>query len=271
MTRVSLRLLVAAIAASLLTGCNPMGTSTATSYATQDFTGNWQMSISDPPYPGPYPIASLEGAMAGQGQNITAVFRATGTGCVSSTFDVAFAGSQTADGNLTLNSTNLPNNVATITATPSGVMPLTNGIAPFLGGLVVSGSGPCATGGIALRGEEIAPLSGSFIGSLTSLSGVASTFTVALTQSAANSDGQFPESGTITVAGSGCTNVFSLTGMVTGLTLTATLAPTSGPPATATLLTGPPYGDTTAPLAFSITITGTGCNAGTFTGSLNKH
>ena len=267
MTRISLRFLAAAIAASLLFGCN-LGGSNSTTYATQDFTGNWYLTISDPA--GPYTITSFTGAMTGQGQNITAVFRATSTGCVSSTFDIAFAGSQTADGKLTLNSTNLPNNVATITATSSGVIPFTNGIVPFLGGLVVTGSGPCAMGGIALRGEEIAPLTGTFIGSLTSLAGVASTFTVALTQSAANSDGQFPESGTITVAGSGCTNVFSLTGMVTGLTLTATLTPTSGPPATATLLTGPPYGNTTAPLEFSINITGTGCNASTFTGSLNK-
>jgi hypothetical protein len=270
MRRISLRFFTLAVAASLLSGCNAMSTTSSTSYATQDFTGNWQLGISDPPYPGPYPIAALTGAMAGQGQNITGVFRIGGTGCVSPTQDVTFVGSQTADGNLTLNSTNLPNNVATITATSSGIMPLTNGITPFLGGLVVTGSGQCTMGGIALRGEEIAPLTGTFTGSLTSTSGVTSSFTVALKQSVGNSDGQFPESGTITVASSSCANVFSLTGTVSGLTLTATLTPTSGPPATATLATEPPYGNSTAPLSLSINITGTGCNAGSFTGNLAK-
>jgi hypothetical protein len=270
MARISLRFLAAAIAASLLTGCNPMNTSGSTSYGTQDFTGNWYLTISDPPYPGPYPIATLTGAMSGSGQSVTATFRAGGTGCVSPTQDIAFTGSQLADGTLTLASTNLPNNVATISAIGGGAMPLTNQNALFLGGLVVIGSGSCTMGGITLRGEGLAPLSGTYTGPITSTSATTANFTATVAQAAANSDGQFPESGTITVAGATCTNTFALTGLVAGSALTATLTPISGPTATATVATGPPDGEFANTLAFSIIITGTGCNAGNFTGSLNK-
>lgn len=261
MTRVSLRFL--AIAAICLSGCNPMSTSSTTTYATQNLTGNWQVGISDPSYPGPYPIASLSGAVTGQGQNITATLRAAGTGCVSPTQNIAFTGSQVANGTLTLTSTNLTNNVATITGAPASSSSGTL----FLGSLTITGSGPCTMALIALRGQEFSPLTGTYTGSLTSTSGTSATFTAVLLQAAANSDGQFPESGSITVANSGCTNVFSLAGTVAGPTLTATLSLVSGPPATTTLATGPPSGTA---LSFSMTIAGTGCDAGAFTGSLTQ-
>jgi hypothetical protein len=268
MGRIMLQLLAVAVAASRFTGCNPMSTATSTSYATQDLTGNLQVSISDPPYPGPYPISSFTGALSGQGQNITAILRAPGTGCVSSTFDIAFAGSQAADGSLVLTSTNLPNNVATISTVANGIMPFTNGGAQFLGGLLITGSGPCTMGSIVLRGEEFAPLTGTYVGSITSTAGASANFSTTFAQASANSDGQFPESGTITVTGSNCTNGFSVTGTIAGPALTAVLTPVSGPSATATLVTGPTYGATA--LFLTMNIVSTGCNNGIFTGSLTK-
>jgi hypothetical protein len=269
MSHASFRLLALAAATTLISGCNPAATP-MTSYDTQNLTGNWQVSISDPPYPGPFPIASLTGAVAGSGQNVTATLRATGTGCVSPTQDITFTGSQLADGTLILTSTNLPNNVVSISAMAGGIMPLANQTALFLGSLLVTGTGPCTMANIALRGEEFAPLTGTFTGPVNSTSGSTATFTAALTQAAANSDGQFPETGMITVAGSNCTNTFSLAGLVAGPGLTASLTPISGPAATATVTTGPPFGGATNMISFGMTITGTGCNAGTFTGSLAR-
>ena len=261
----ALRLLPIAAAVSFLLGCAASDSGKVVN-STSDFTGNWGFGISDPA--GPFTIYSLTGALSGKGANITGTFRATSTGCVSPTQDIAFTGSQTADGTLTLTSTNLPNNVATISSIGNGLMPLTNQSALFFGALVVTGSGPCAMGGIVLEGEEFAPLTGTYIGPITSTSGTTANFTATLAQAAANSDGQFPESGTITVAGATCANVFSLTGLVAGSALTATLTPVSGPSATATLTTGPPYGETTNSLSFSMTITGSGCNAGIYSGTL---
>jgi hypothetical protein len=260
-------LLAIATVAFVVSGCNSMPSSTATAYGAQDFTGNWSMGISDPPYPGPFPITSFTGAMAGSGQNVTAVFRASGS-CVSPTQDIQFTGSQTADGTLTLTSTNLPNNSATLSAKLTGIMPAANPPAFFLGSLAVTGSGPCAMGSITLEGPEFAPLTGIYIGPITSSSGTTANFTVTLAQSAANPDGEFPESGTITVAGPTCTNTYSLTGLVTGSTYSAILTPISGPPFAATLTTNPMDEAATNLLSLSITIPGTGCNAGTFTGNL---
>jgi hypothetical protein len=272
MSNPSLRLLAFAAAASLLAGCTVTNNSAFatqdSSYSTQDLTGNWQVGISDPPYPGPYPITSFTGAISGSGQNITAVFRATGTGCVSPTQDITFSGSQLANGALTLTSTNLPNNVAAI-STLAAIPQFPNQPVLFVGGLAVTGSGPCTMGGIALRGQEFSPLIGTFAGPITSTSAATSNFTAVLTQAQANSDGQFPETGTIIVTGSTCTNVLSLAGLVAGPNVTATLTPTSGPAASATLTMGPLYNGT-ATISVGITITGTGCNAGTFNGSLTK-
>jgi hypothetical protein len=259
-----------AAVATMLSGCTAATTATTAAYSTQDLTGNWYVSISDPPYPGPYPITSFTGAINGSGQNVSAVFRLTGTGCVSPTQDIMFTGSQLVDGSLTLTSTNLPNNVATISTFPGGINLLPNQTATFLGGLVVSGTGPCSMASIALRGGDFAPLTGTYTGQIKSASGSTATFSATLTQAAANSDGQFPETGPISVVGATCTNVFSVAGLVSGPALTATLSPVSGPAATASLITGPTSGTLTSPIAFGMTITGTGCNAGSFTGSLNK-
>jgi hypothetical protein len=230
-------------------------------YSTQDLTGNWVFELTDPA--GPWTITSFTGALAGQGKNITGVFRAGGTSCVSTTFDITFAGIEDAMGNLTLVSTNLPNNMVTYTATIG-----TGTVAGSLGGLVISGSGPCAMKDDAYRGTELASISGTYTGSLSASPGPTAAFTVAATQAAANADGQFPTSGTVTAAGTSCTNVFSYAGLVTGATLSATLTPISGPAATGTLGANP-IGTTVGPPPFTVQITSTGCNNGEFTGTLD--
>src|ERR1017187_5016159 len=136
----ALRLLPIAAAVSLLLGCAASNSGTIV-YSTSDFTGDWGFGITDPPGPGPFAITELNGALSGSGQSITGVFRAAnGTGCVSPTFDIAFTGSQDAAGDLTLTSTNLPGNVATIAVKGTA---FAEGNTFIFGSLVITGSGPC--------------------------------------------------------------------------------------------------------------------------------
>jgi hypothetical protein len=94
--------------------------------------------------------------------------------------------------------------------------------------------------------------------------------TATLTQSAsANSDGVFAESGTITIAGTGCTNTFPFSNYFAGTPFSATAVANSGPAGTATLSIGVPSG-TPSTVATSITITGPGCTAGSFAGNLTR-
>jgi hypothetical protein len=242
---------------TLLAGCN-----VSTSYATQDLTGNWTMAISDPPAPLPQ-ISSFAGALAGKGQNVTGTLRAVaGTG-VSPTFDINFTGSQTADGKLTLTSTNLPNNTVTI----SGTVSAGYGYNQFMGSLTISGSGACASTNSALLGAELPNIAGTYTGSLSATTGGSVSASATLTESVANADGQFPIGGTITVTGNTCANTFSTTGLVSGASLSGTLTSTSGPSATGSL-TATVEHTAPLPLPFNIQIVSAGCNGGTFTGTL---
>jgi hypothetical protein len=208
-------------------------------------------------------ISSLAGALAGKGQNVTGTLRAVAGTCVSPTFDINFTGSQTADGKLTLTSTNLPNNVVTI----SGTVSANYGYNQFMGGLTISGSGSCPQAGSALLGAELPSIAGTYTGSLTAATGGNVPATATLTESAANVDGQFPVGGTLTVTGSTCANTFSTTGLVSGASLSLALTSTSGPSATGSL-TATVQHTAPQPLPFNIQIVSAGCNSGTFSGTL---
>jgi hypothetical protein len=255
---IGLRFLALSLSAFAVSGCNlPI------SYSTQDLTGDWTMAIV-PPVPTPIPIGSLAGALAGKGQNITGTFRAPATTCMSPTFDINFTGNQTADGKLTLTSTNLPNNTATIT----GTINATYGYNQFNGNMVISGDGSCATTKTAFIGAEVPNISGTYSGSITSTSAGTAAVTATLTEAAANTDGQFPLTGTVNVAGATCANTFSATGLVSGETITATLTSTSGPGATINVYsTANPIAGTPLPLYVQIV---SGCNGGPYTGSITK-
>jgi len=251
MNRVSLRFLAFPFCALLIVGC---GSTPTKSYATQDLTGNWTFGPSDPPGPVP-PFGAFTGALSGQGANVTAILRTVG--CVSSTQDITFAGSESSAGVLTLISTNLPNNVATITENLS-VMPVLG--ATYLGDLKVTGSGPCAYQDITLRAFNYPALTGNFAGTLTSNA----SYTATLTQQAANADGQFPETGTMTLTTPSCSSSYALTGLVTGSSFTASLS-ASNPSSTA--LTSATLTSETATVPLSISVD-SGCSIGTFTGNL---
>ncbi len=71
------KVLALPVATLLASGCG----GPAKSYATQDLTGNWQFFQIDA-FNIPNPITVLTGALSGQGETITGVFRAGG--CISS-------------------------------------------------------------------------------------------------------------------------------------------------------------------------------------------
>ena len=250
---------------TLLTACSTLlpGT-TLLSSTTQDLTGNWIFTVSDP-VAGLPPHNSFIGAISGQGTSFTATVHATGT-CISPTQLLNFTGTQNASGAITLTSANLPNNTATITATVLSV----NGVASGLGSLAITGSGPCAIPSISMILSQFPPLTGIYTGTLTSTTSTTAVVTANLAQNTANSNGQFPESGTVIVNIPACPSTFSLTGLVTGPALTASLNSTSGPIATAVASTILAPGSSQISLPFTLNILSTGCNTGSFNGSLTK-
>ena len=262
-----LRLLTVPSALALLAGCGAgVSNSIANSSSPLVVAGNWEFHIQDPGPGGVPPLGIFTGALTQQGTALSGTFRATGaTTCVAPTFDVQFTGTEDAQGDITLNSTNVPNNVITLTGSPvNNSLP---GSGSTGGSLTIGGNGACAfTGGVtALLGYNYKPLSGAYSASLSSVSGV--TGTAMLTQSAANSDGMFPETGSFTIGTGFCATTFLVNGFVAGPGLSATLTSTSGPVATA-VLTGSITDQTATAASVSLAVSSGICNSGTYSGTL---
>jgi len=249
----------------ILAGCGAAPNSTGSANPTTNLNGaiNWAFHIQDPGPGGVPPLGLFTGAVAVQGSTAAATLRATGaTTCVAPTFDIQFTGTRDSQGILTLNSTNVPGNVITLTATPTNIALL--GPNTF-GSLTISGNGPCAfpNGVTALLGYEYGPLSGTYTGTLTATTGATATAT--LSQAAANTDGQFPESGSLTVATGSCSTTFALNGLVAGTNFNAALTSTSGSAAT---LTATLNNQSDSPVTVTLAVTGAGCANATYTGTL---
>jgi hypothetical protein len=254
--------IVLPISTWFLCGCAPVTSpTTGGNFSTRVLTGNWTFGPTDPPAGSP-PFGQLTGALSGSGATVTGTFRTVG--CVSSTQDIHFTGSQTASGMLTLTSTDLVNNVMVITVDLGDAIAIAAPL--WLGGMTVSGSGPCAYADIAMQVKEYLPLTGSYSGTVTGSAGATATYAASLTQSAANADGQFPESGSITVSTSSCSTTYPISGLVAGPALTASLSSATGASAGnmgATLTTG----STTMPFTLNVT---SGCTTGLFGGFLGS-
>ena len=257
MTGVSLRLLTAAMAASLLSGCNPVNAPNSTT-STPGLTGNWEFTTL---YPGSaVPNIVFTGALNQQGTNVTAILRNSCFG----TQDIDFSGAEDAMGNLTLASTNL----ASTTVTVTGAVPISGGAIQGANyKFVETGSAPCAPLTATLYGSQYPSFTGNFAGSVNSIYGVPANFAVDLAQGPVNADGQFPLTGTVTVSSSTCTATFPLSLALSGGGFTTNLVSSSGPASTAAFNAGPVLVASPSLLAnFFITLTG--CNPGTYTGSL---
>jgi hypothetical protein len=248
------------ISAFFLAGCSAANNSGSTT-TTTPLAGNWFFTTL---YPGNVPQNIVySGAFTQSGTSVTAVLH---NSCFS-TQDIDFSGSEDASGNLTLTSNNLSSNVVTIkgTVTATGGVIQTSNYA-----FTVTGSAPCAPLSASLAGSQIPSFTGNFAGSLNSTAGGSASFAVTLAQGSANTDGQFPLTGTVAVSSSACSVSFPLNIFFSGSGFTANLTSSSGPTSTAVFSAGPVTNSGSPAVLANFNIAITGCNAGTFTGSLNK-
>jgi len=168
---VATTLFVLPVSSWFLCGCSAVSSpTTGGKFSAQVLTGNWTFGPTDPPAGTP-PFGALTGALSGSGANVTGTFRTVG--CVASTQDIHVKGSQTASGMLTLTSIDLANNVMVITVDLGNPVAIA---APFwLGGMTVSGSGPCAYADVAMQVREYLPLTGTYAGTITGSAGATLT------------------------------------------------------------------------------------------------
>ena len=255
-SRFSLALTTCAL---LISGCSVpvVKTSQSTTQAAQGTSANWQFTPIDD-FTHNDRLGPLAGSLVTGGTNVTGVLH--GSGCVASTQDIAFSGTLDAQGNLTLTSTNLANNVATISGTmqnyPSG--------AGIVSSLTVTGSGPCSMSPfLNFQGSEVPPLSGSYTANLTSASGATATLTGNFAVGETNADGEIPETGTFTLTTPTCSSSFSFTGTALGISLQGTLTSTSSS-------SQPTLSGQIAGSSASVTVVSPSgaCAAGSFTGTL---
>jgi hypothetical protein len=260
MCKISLRLLALVTAVFFLAGCSTASNSGSTAPTTPSLTGNWFFTTL---YPGNVVPQNIiySGALAQQGNAVIAILH---NSCFSAQ-DIDFSGSEDTSGNLTLTSTNLASNIVTI----KGAVTATGGVIQASNyAFTVTGSAPCAPLTASLSGSQIPSFSGNFAGNLTSTQSATASFAIALTQGSANTDGEFPLTGTVTVTSSACSVTFPLNILFAGSGFTANMTSTLGPISSAVFSAGPVTGTPT--ILSNINIAITGCNAGTFTGSLSK-
>ncbi len=245
----------------LLSGCAVSGSSNGKSSPGPDLTGNWQFVAIDDFFHA-VKIGGLSGSLVSQGNNITGVLH--GSGCVAASQDIAFSGTEDDKGNVTLTSTNLPDNVATI----AGTVSITPGGMYFQSTLTVTGSGPCAMSQpyMVFTGTQYQPLNGNFAATLTSSGSATATLAASFTAAATNADGEIPETGTLTLATASCSSTYSFTGFALGASLEGTLASSSGS-TSVPIFSGQLSGLASSALVTLTTPSGS-CAAGSFTGTL---
>ena len=229
-------------------------------YTPSPLTGNWQIqsgtAITSPPT---YPY--LVGALQGTNSALTGTFTAQ-IYTVNSTVESYSGTFNPSTGSLVLNSTlPLPANQTTAAlSVPANPTDLATGT-------LVDQCGVCANGiSTQVVGVEVAPLNGTYTGTLSGTLNTYSPFTstpitgttsVTFTQSATpNASGQFPLTGTITFPSSSGLGTASLGGTVSGIGLTLGFYSTAvvGPNISLTAYTNP--------TASQITITNLGFSSG---------
>lgn len=175
-------------------------------------TGDYVLTIA----PGTAATGTLTGALTVSGTSVTGVFQYNniGTNCVSSGQDIPFTGS-IANNVLTLTSGSFSNSIATLAIQQFA----TNNVGVNLAsGTVVITGGTCALASTTLQAVAVPSFSGTWTGTLSGP--VSGGISLSITQAAANADGQFPVSGTVTFGGSSCSfSVNGVSGLVRGYNL----------------------------------------------------
>lgn len=262
--RPGLRLLVLSPLAALLACSSSSPATNGGGFGAQ--TGGYVFSVA----PGTTNASTFTGALNVVGTTVTGVFQYNSPSrCVSSGQDISFSGS-VVNNVLTLTSGSFSGSVATAVIQ----LPLvanTGGTTAASGTIVVAG-GTCALASSALTATLVPSVSANWIGTLTGP--VSGTGTFSLTQAAANSDGQFPVSGTVSFSSSTCSfsSAVTVAGLVSGYNtqltgsnlpanvgLTASIS-TATSPATATIST-----------TNSVTSTALGCPVGSYSGTITHN
>lgn len=201
-----------------------------------DLTRNWQIQSDTAPATIPAGGVLVAGALQSSGASVSGTFRfsnlAQPRACGLNEV-VAASGAVDSTGHLTLTSPALPD--AWVIKTQLAVPAIATNFAT--GTIEISG-GTCAFASSPATAVQIAPVTGTFAGTLapgtlgspgTGPSGTASLNLTQATLPAA--DGQFPLTGSLSYAFGGCTKTVTLTGTASGLgvELDASTTPLTGP------------------------------------------
>jgi hypothetical protein len=270
------KLLTTLLTSIALTGCTVEPT-TAFTTGTSSVSANWQIQEGSSITPFPTGV-SLVGALQAQGSQVTGTFYTTPI--CSTPRILSYTGSIDSMGNLALAAPvqvqlllpAVPTAIATGTIDPPASLP----------GDTVSCA--LASGPVPAVGVEIAPLTGTFTGTVTATGSNPSvpipsgSVSLTLTQSSTpNVDGQFNLIGSLNFTGDGCSSTTSVAGIISGIgiNLRSSAIPAIGqPPFSLTAYTNP--------AALQITASGNGmvftpspCSTNfssstTFTGSLTR-
>ncbi|MGD0796202.1 MAG: hypothetical protein ABR910_00640 [Acidobacteriaceae bacterium] len=223
--RVSLAaLLASAIALASAVGCGVPTIIPVSTQSNLNINGNWDIVSNLASGAGlASPIASFSGALQSSNGAVTGTLHALDTDftatCVSLTQDLPATGTLDAANNLTLS-------VAVAGGTATIQLALDQSLLTFATGTYSIAGGACAMSSTPMIAIQIPPVTGAYSGTLTELGSspaVTATVTAQLTQSSTpNADGNFPSTGTVTIAGSTCPATFSFSGeLVAGPALDA--------------------------------------------------
>lgn len=188
------------------------------------------------------------------------------------TQDIAFTGSVDTTNLLTLTSTPFSGSVATLQLQ----LPLSaNNIAR--GSIVISG-GSCALASSTVLGVFIPSATGTYTGTLAPpqylgqpSTNTGGTATMVITQAAADADGRFPVTASLSFTSPTCTLSTPLTGSVTGFDMTLSAPSTALPnPFILFLTVGPTAPGSARLLSFSVPVSTSACTSGIYTGELTR-
>jgi hypothetical protein len=255
-------LLLSPLAALLACGSS----SSSPSASTNNFTGNWEvLSVS---LNSPSTIVDFTGALQSNGSTVTGVLRTLsstpfGGNCPSITTDLVVTGTLDASNNLIL-TIPLSGGVTTITATlPQDPQTFTPGSFQIVGGT-------CAMPATDMFITQLAPVTGTYAGTLTTFGtpAISATVTAVLVQSTTpNADGQFPLTGTITIQGPCSVTLPLLPETVSGNGISF---PTSSSTSPASDLTGPLMTPTATSIHAFVDIYDTNCSIAYVQGTLTR-
>ena len=187
----------------LIVGCGgSKGGSNSPVNPTVSLTGNWSLSTASSAFPGTN--TQIAAALTSSGVNVVGFAHVVNSPCYGFSTDVPISGQQTGssngliDSDLTLATSAISNQILNVNGVVSGQGSTISGTYAIAGGC---GNGDKGT----LGGTRMAPLTGTYVGTIVSATGTKVATTALLTQSStSDADGFFHMTGSATFTGSPC-------------------------------------------------------------------